>query len=139
MKYISSLVVLTLLLGITACDLQKNKNDKDSVDEKLLQLINNSSLDKNLLVITGITDDNEIDYQIYDGWEATWAEKGEDSNYLASLGEPGEEVCRGGGVSFARCVQDQLDEGKCLKLYEEDGDYVAEETMCKDDGPDPEQ
>ncbi len=94
-------------------------------------------LDKNVRVISGITD-SEIDHTIYDGWLAGWAEKDTDrTNYHESLAELGDEVCRGGGYSFAHCVQENHDDGKCLKLYAEDGDYVAEETSCNNRTLDP--
>jgi hypothetical protein len=40
---------------------------------------------------------------------------------------------RGSGYGFARCVKKQLDNGTCLYLYTEDGEYVAEEATCEED------
>jgi len=115
----------------------KHNKEELSATKQIMQLVEKSSLDKNVLVIRGIND-SEIDYTIHDGWLAGWAEKeAKDANYHESLAEPGDEVCKGGGYSFARCVQENIDEGKCLKLYEVDGDYVAEEISCNDHTLDP--
>jgi len=48
-------------------------------------------------------------------------------NAFASREEPGDILCQGSGISFARCVRKNLDDGKLLKLYKKDGVYYAEE------------
>jgi hypothetical protein len=40
---------------------------------------------------------------------------------------PGDILCEGSGISFAKCVQKQLDGGKKLLLYKSGNYYIAEE------------
>lgn len=80
-------------------------------------------------VISKITVENVIDiswenqklsYQINDGFTNGF-----------TISASGDEVCRGSGYSFARCVKKALDDGKTLKVYKEGNEYVAEETEEK--------
>ena len=124
MRPLKITIVYALFLLLLGCDMH-SKQDEAAEAQQVMQLIEESSLDKNLLVIKGISD-SEIDYSIYDGWLVGWAEN--DASYYQSLAVPGDERCRGNGKSFARCVQLNLEQGTFLKLYEDGGDYVAEES-----------
>ena len=61
--------------------------------------------------------ENEYIFSEMDGFE----------NAFASREEPGDILCQGSGISFARCVRKNLDDGKLLKLYKKDGVHYAEE------------
>lgn len=121
MRYLNIILVLVAFVLFASCDLQ-DKSEEETMTDKILLLMEESNLDENVLLMNGITD-GQIHYAIENGWVKGWSE---------TSSEPGDEVCRGGGIRFARCVQRELDEGKCLLLYKEDGDYVAEEAACEE-------
>lgn len=116
---ISTITLLVLLVFSCSNDNQENV----SIENKLLDLFEKSSLDENVMLISSI-DDTTINYKLEDGWEHGWSEKNQE---IVNVNE----VCHGNNLSFAKSLKKALDEGKCIKVYRENGgDYTAEEMSC---------
>jgi hypothetical protein len=111
-----------ILCAIVALLVDSCTDDSDefiSIEEQLLELVETSSLDKNVLILNGIQND-QINYSIKDGFEYAFSGKA----------PAGEEICRGTGFSFGRCLRNALDSGLCLLTYRDGDEYVAEEIDC---------
>ncbi len=120
-KRIKIMLLLVLSLSLTYCS-KENDNAIQNDASKILNLIEKSDLDNNVLFIYNI-DNTKITYQLRDGWEIGW----ESDKYLK-----GNELCRGSGVSFARCVKREVDSGKCVTIRKEGDEYVATQAKCQD-------
>ncbi len=126
MKWLNKIILLLIAtLSITSCDFHTENIDR-GMDQKLLDLFVSSSLDQNVVKIYDINE-FQIIHEVQDGWENGWSE-----NRTMHL-DTGDELCRGGGLSFARCVRDAVDEGKCVKVYKDGDEYVGEEMSCNGD------
>ena len=127
-----NLIKLTAIILLTVFSFSciEDSEEQTSIENNLLELFEKSSLDKNVLIINGFSNDN-IEFKVNDGWETAWTENDNISKRDLSLSDaPGDELCRGDGLSFARCVKKAVDSGKCVKVYAEGGKYVAEEISC---------
>ncbi|WP_340200301.1 hypothetical protein [Ascidiimonas sp. W6] len=86
-----------------------------SIDDQINKAI--ASLDKSNVVLINLTGVS-VNTVIKDGFE-----------YGFTMAAPGDIVCRGSGLSFAKYVRNSLDGGIMLLLYVADnGDYVAAEA-----------
>lgn len=119
---------LSMLIGLILISCKIENEEVIPASEKMvaniLNAIENSSLDKNVMIISGVND-SAINYTIRDGWESAW----DDTNHLKVM-EPGDEVYKGTGYGFASRVKDQVDSGKCVKVYKDGKEYVAEGIFC---------
>jgi hypothetical protein len=111
--------ILSAIIAFSINSCTPESEDPISIEEQLLELVENSSLDKNVLLLNGIQN-NKIDYSIKDGFEFAFSGKA----------PAGEEICRGTGFSFGRCLRNALDSGLCLLTYRDGDEYVAEEMDC---------
>lgn len=108
--------ITTLILS---CNEEKVITDKSN--ESAIQAIDklNMNLTSDKIINIGFdASSNKYYYEIKDGFEEGFAKRG----------EPGDILCKGSGVSFARCVKRYLDNGKILKVYKKDDEYIAEEA-----------
>jgi hypothetical protein len=120
-QFLTMLCVSIMLLA-TGCQSDNNAqadNDPQEVAQSIKDQINKAiaSVDKGSVVLISLTGAN-LNTEIKDAFE-----------YGFTMAAPGDIVCRGSGISFARCVRDALDSGMMLLLYVTDnGDYIAEEA-----------
>jgi len=114
------LVFACLSIFITLKSCTANDQDQLSIEGQLLTLLEDSSLDKNVLIINGIDENGQIIYEVKDGFEFAFEQ----------TRVPGDEICHGSGYSYARCVRTAMDNGMCLFTYSQGGEYVAEEAEC---------
>ena len=127
------LVFTSLVLINFSCE-TKNDTIQDSELEAILFLIDNSELQDNALILK--YDDGELISEIQDAWEYVWQEETTDikdnriSNQTDAFLDPGDELCRGGGVRFAKCVRDVLNSEKCVLIFPDGDVFVAEEAAC---------
>jgi len=120
------------LFALLAFSCSNDNQEEVSIENELLNLFEKSSLDDNVIIINSINN-TTINYKVQDGWENAWSENNQKmvQHVDEFFAEPGDELCRGGGISFARCVKKAVDSGTCVKVYRENGgDYVAEEISC---------
>jgi hypothetical protein len=115
MKKLNSIPVLTFLL-FSLFVLVNCNTETEPIDQDQLSSIINKLNNDNVIEIRSDKNDQYI-FSNTDGFE----------NAFASRVVPGDIVCEGSGISFARCVRRNLDAGKLLKLYKKDGVYYAEE------------
>ena len=113
----------TFLILITIVSTNCTNNDTTELDmeNQLLNLIEKSDLKNNALFVYDFNNDT-INYNIKDGWETGWSDE--------ELFSKSSELCRGSGLSFAKCVKKAVDGGTCVTVYKEGGDYVAVKTKC---------
>lgn len=116
------------VVAVISCDLHISPTQQE-LDQELLKLLASSSLDENVVKIYGI-DQSQIIHEVQDGWENAWAEEKKNGMKKDNYLDPGDELCRGGGISFARCVRNAVDDGKCVKVYKDEDEYVGEEIAC---------
>ncbi|MFY0630629.1 MAG: hypothetical protein JXR05_09625 [Flavobacteriaceae bacterium] len=119
-KITRGLLCSLMVLFLVSCSNESIK--PESIENRILELLENSSLDRNVLIITKITDD-EIEYVIKDGFEYGFTNKA-----------IGDEICRGQGLSYARCLNNAWEAGLCLLTYKDGDDFVAEEAECPSGG-----
>lgn len=114
-----------------SCETQSDEN-QDSELEAILFLIDNNQLEENVLILK--YQDGELISEIQDAWEYVWQEEITDIKDTRigndAFFDPGDELCRGSGVGFAKCVRDALKSGKCVFLYPDGDVFVAEEAAC---------
>ncbi len=87
--------------GFNSCS--SDSNTQTPMGNQLLDIFQKSDLEKNAIVITRL-EDNKIEYTLHDGWEFAWDD---------TQNRGGDEVCKGSGLSFAKCVRDYVDSGGC--------------------------
>ncbi len=90
-------------------------------ENQFLKLIEATDLKNDSLFVYDLKD-NGINYEIKDGWEVGWSDD--------VVFEKSKELCRGGGLSFAKCVKKTVDAGKCVTVYKDGDDYVAISVKC---------
>ncbi|WP_158839703.1 hypothetical protein [Polaribacter sp. L3A8] len=78
------------------------------------------------LAINKLREDNIMVFNSTKGNGLIVAERDGFEDGFAS-GAPGDIICQGSGISFARCVRKQLDKGTVLKVYKKGDMYYAEE------------
>lgn len=114
---LSTLVLIALLSVFTLLS-SCTQEEEISIEDQLLELIETSSLDHNVLILNGIRN-NQLIYDIKDGFDYGFVSR-----------STGVEVCRGNGYVFTRCIKQAMDGGLCLVTYAHGGEYVAEEIEC---------
>ncbi len=119
-KMMTPLYLITSLVLIISCS--NNQSQTLDIESQLNQLFEQSDLDNNALFVYDL-EDNVINFEIKDGWETGWEIADTSARFT-------EELCRGGGISFARCVRNVLDGGSCVTVYKDGGDYVAIKATC---------
>lgn len=115
-KVTRGLLCSLIVLFLFSCSTESDKTN--SIEDQILELIERSSLDVNVLILNGIHND-EIVHSIEDGFEYAFSNK-----------SPGDEICRGTGYSYARCVKDAMESGLCLMTYQDGNEFVAIELEC---------
>jgi len=105
-----------------------SQNDSETIhnNDEVLKLILTSELETNVLFIYDITN-GVINYEIKDGWEVAW-----ESEKLLSknFNNQREELCRGAGLAFAKCVKKKVDHGICVTVYKDGYNDVAIQGVC---------
>ncbi len=114
---------ILVLVSVFMVNCSNNESELSNIENKVLQLIEESNLENNALFIYEINN-NDIIHEIKDGFEVGWSE----TETVAKSSS--KELCRGGGVSFAKCVKNAVDSGSCVLIYKDGGDYVAVKTTC---------
>ena len=116
MKYLKSKLSITLIIAVISFFIIScSESETPSVESKQLSEIINKLTKDNVIEISSVN--SNYSYKEKDGFEEGFA----------SRMEPGDILCSGSGISFARCVKKNLDAGKTMKLYKKDGEYIAEE------------
>lgn len=130
-KKLSYFLPIFFALITISCETENNLNQDDEL-EAILLLIDNNQLEENVLMLR--YEKGELVSDIQGAWEYAWQEEVTDSKNTRITGDafldPGDEVCRGDGVGFARCVRDALKSGKCVLIYPDGDVFVAEEAEC---------
>jgi len=124
MKKLSKILPLFLLV-VLMYSCTSEINQPENFEAQLVSLIQKSNLNKNALFVYGMKNKTII-YELKDGWETGWAAK----QLGARLNE---ELCRGEGLKFARCVKDAIDLGQCVLVYKDGDKYVAIPTKCPEE------
>ncbi|QTE22797.1 hypothetical protein [Polaribacter cellanae] len=116
MKNLKPILVITFIflsfLLITNC----NNNETET-----------SQQDELALIIEKITKDNVIEINSTKHGNISYLEKDGFEDGFSARMKPGDVLCKGSGISFARCVRKNLDNGKTMKLYKKGKTYYAEE------------
>ncbi|MCK8481715.1 hypothetical protein [Psychroserpens algicola] len=121
MKNILKITYLILFTAIIS-NCTNNETQELNEERQLLQLIEKSDLNNLALFVYELKNDN-INYELKDGWEVGWSDE------ILYHGKV-EEVCRGSGLSFAKCVKKAVDSGKCVIISADGSEYVATLTKC---------
>lgn len=115
-KNLKSILVITFIFSsfllITSCN----------SDE-----VQTSQQDELSLIIEKISKDNVIEISTTKNGKISYSEKDGFEDGFSSKMKPGDILCEGSGLSFARCVKKNLDNGKIMKLYKKGDTYYAEE------------
>ncbi|SED21149.1 hypothetical protein SAMN04489761_4637 [Tenacibaculum sp. MAR_2009_124] len=107
---LSMLFAFLVFVNCQSEDLNKGNNSLDEVNS-IIKKVNKDN-------VINISKNSEVyKYTIHDGFEEAF-------NIKAA---PGDILCEGSGISFARCVKKNLDSGKIMKLYRDGNTYYAEE------------
>lgn len=121
------IAVIVTILSIASCSDNSNEIQTINPESQLLAAFEKSQLDDNVMVVRGFNSDGSVDFELKDGWEAAWSDDFQKSFSL----KPGDELCKGGGISFAKCVRDAVDDGKCVTVYKDsEGTYHGVESKC---------
>ncbi len=122
---IGIILFFTAALTFQSCISEVDSSEQNTND--LLALFDASELETNVLLLF-TTEDGNIGSELMDGWEAAWAE---DKNLGRTSKDPGDEICTGSGISFAKCVKTAVDGGTCVTVYKDNkGVYHAVEASC---------
>ncbi|CAL2103486.1 conserved protein of unknown function [Tenacibaculum sp. 190130A14a] len=78
-------------------------------------------------IIQKITKDNVIEISLTKNGKIVYSEKDGFEEGFSTKMEPGDILCKGSGLPFAKCVRKNLDNGKTMKLYKNGDVYYAEE------------
>ena len=123
------IAVITTTLSTTSCSDDSNEIQitNTNPEAELLAAFEKSELDNNVMIVSGFNSDGSVIFELKDGWEAAWSEDFQKSFSL----KPGDELCKGGGISFAKCARDAVDDGKCVTVYKDsEGTYHGVESKC---------
>lgn len=125
MKNFIQLFSAVALLLLFSCN-----NEEPKISE-LDDIHNFSNLESHLnngdvALITSNSDKNV--YWVFDGWEYAWASEDDESSNARIQGD--KIVCKGSGVSFAKCVKKYVDNGGCATVYKSGDTYYAKKTDC---------
>jgi hypothetical protein len=110
--------VFVMAFVITSCT--KNESTMNETADQ----VNSNQFEKDLTYfLTLIDENNHLIVKNDNGEFQTIIVAQEFSSNMRAI------VCQGSGVSFARCVQQWLDDhpGRCLKIFEQGGTYFADD------------
>jgi hypothetical protein len=127
MKNVRLFALLLIVFVQFSCEKEVELQSQITFEEQFLNVLDENNSHENVIIFSGYTN-NQLQYQVVDGFEYAWS--GSENNRLFDA--PGDELCRGTGLAYAKCAKKALDDGKCLKAYKDGDEYVAEEIVCDD-------
>lgn len=98
---------------------EKETVGTEDFEQAFLKKIELNDLSKNVLIIK-TTNSKTFSFEVKDGFESAF------NDAYRTVSDEVKHDCEGSGISFAKCVRDAVDAGKCLKVYKVGSTYYAD-------------
>lgn len=118
-----SIAIMLAFFAVMGCN-----NDSSEIPSTTSEDVSNQIEQQIVNALEKLNKDNAIRFSIQDGSLSTEFGDGFIWGWV-HYRAPGDEICRGGGISFAKCVKNAIDSGLTLMVNQDaqSGDYVATE------------